>query len=62
MARLQIATDKFDPDFIERRRQGLEVGCEYVCVFIPGKENISNMYLERVLFEEPSRTNRRSME
>lgn len=26
MAKFQIAHDKFDPDFIERRRQGLEVG------------------------------------
>ena len=25
MQKLQLATDKFDPDFIERRRQGLEV-------------------------------------
>ena len=25
VAKFQIATDKFDPDFIERRRQGLEV-------------------------------------
>ena len=23
----KLATDRFDPDFIERRRQGLEVKC-----------------------------------
>ena len=40
MQKLQLATDKFDPEFIERRRQGLEVGLENhpilsIALFIP---------------------------
>ena len=33
MQKLQLATDKFDPEFIERRRQGLEVGLGNLHIF-----------------------------
>ena len=33
VVKLQLATDKFDPEFIERRRQGLEVSQNQVFIY-----------------------------